>query len=131
VAPHALAIFIPCKRALYSTSLLEACGKLILNTYFSLSSCGDINTTPALDPLTLFDPSKYIVRTLDRSGGPVFCNSNHSAVKSGKTWDLMAFLFSYVMSRGESLIPHKEKCHVALGLFSMFDSGASLTTIIG
>jgi hypothetical protein len=131
VAPHAFAIFIPCKRASYSASLLEACGKLILNTYFSLSPCGDINTTHVPTPSALFDPSKYIVQTLDRSGGHVFCNSSHSAVKSGKTSDLMAFLFSYVMSRGESLIPYKETCHVASGLFSMFDSGALLTTIIG
>jgi hypothetical protein len=60
----------------------------------------------------------------------VFCSSNHSAVKSGSTWDLMAFLFSYVMSRGESSIPHKETRHVVSGLFNMFDSGASLTTMI-
>jgi hypothetical protein len=96
-----------------------------------LSPCGDIKTTPAPAPWTLFDPSKYIVQTLDRSGGHVFCSSNHSAVKSGSTWDLIAFLFTYVISRGESSIPHKETCHVALGLFSMFDSGASLTTMIG
>jgi hypothetical protein len=80
---------------------LEACEKFILSIYFSLSPCGDIMTTPALAPWTLFDPLKYIVQTLDKSSGHVFCNSSHSAVKSGKTWDLMAFLFSYVMSRGE------------------------------
>jgi hypothetical protein len=61
----------------------------------------------------------------------VFCNSSHSTVKSGNTWDLMAFLFSYVMSRGESSIPHKETRPVASGLFSIFDSGTSLTTMIG
>jgi hypothetical protein len=61
----------------------------------------------------------------------VFCSSSHSAMKSGSTWDLMDFLFSYVMSRGESLIPHKETRHVASGLFRIFDSGASLTTMIG
>jgi hypothetical protein len=126
-----LAILIPCSKASYSTSLLDACEKLIYNMYFSLSPCGDISTTPAPASSTLFDPSNYIVQTIDKSGCPVFCNSRHSAVKSGKTWDLMAFLFSYVMSKGESLIPHKETCHVASGLFSMFDSGASLTTIIG
>jgi hypothetical protein len=59
------------------------------------------------------------------------CSSNHSIVKSDSTWDLMAFLFSYVMSRGESSIPHKETHPLASGLFSMFDSGASLTTMIG
>jgi hypothetical protein len=68
---------------------------------------------------------------LDKSGGPVFYNSSHSAVKSGSTWDLMAFLFSYVMSIGESLIPYKETRLVASGLFNIFDSGASLTTMIG
>jgi hypothetical protein len=29
------------------------------------------------------------------------------------------------------LIPHKETCPVASGLFSIFDSGASVTTMIG
>jgi hypothetical protein len=99
--------------------------------YFSLSHCGDISTTPALAPPTLLDPSKYIVQTLDRSGGLVLCNSSHYAVKSDKTWDLMAFLFSYVMSKGEISIPHKETRPVASGLFNMFDSGALLATIIG
>jgi hypothetical protein len=61
----------------------------------------------------------------------VFCYSSHSAVKSGKTWDLIAFRFSYVMSRGDSSIPHKETRPVAEGLFNILDSGASLTTMIG
>jgi hypothetical protein len=61
----------------------------------------------------------------------VFCSSSHSTVKSGSTWDLMTFLFSYVMVRGESLILHKETRHVASELFRIFDSGASLTTTIG
>jgi hypothetical protein len=52
-------------------------------------------------------------------------------MKSGSTWDLMAFLFSYVMSRGESSIPRKETRPVASGLFNIFDSGALLTTMIG
>jgi hypothetical protein len=80
--------------------LFDACGRLIRNTYFNLSPCGDINTTPAPAPSTLLDPSKYIVHTLDKSGGHVFRNSSHSAMKSGRICDLMAFLFSYVMSRG-------------------------------
>jgi hypothetical protein len=61
----------------------------------------------------------------------VFCSSNQSVVKSGSTWDLMAFIFSYLMSKGESSIPRKETRPVASGLFSMFDSGALLTTMIG
>jgi hypothetical protein len=61
----------------------------------------------------------------------VFCSLSHSAVKSGSTWDLIAFLFSYVMSRRDSSIPYKETRPVASGLFNIFDSGASLTTIIG
>jgi hypothetical protein len=104
-----------------------AAGKLFL----VVSPCGDIKTTPAPAPWTLFNPSKYIVQTLDKSGGPVFCNSNHSAAKSSNTLDLMAFLFSYVMSKWESSIPHKETRLVASGLFSIFDSGALLTTMIG
>jgi hypothetical protein len=50
-----------------------------------LLPCGDIKTTPAPAPWTLFDPSKYIVHTLDKLGGPVFCSSSHYAVKSGST----------------------------------------------
>jgi hypothetical protein len=96
-----------------------------------LSPCGDIKTTPAPAPWTLFDPSKYIVHTLDKSGGPVFCSSSHYAMKSGSTWDLIAFRFSYMMFRGDSSIPHKETRPVAAGLFNIFDSGASLTTMIG
>jgi hypothetical protein len=61
----------------------------------------------------------------------VFCNSSHSAVKSGRTCDFIAFRFSYVISRGDNSIPHKETRPVAEGLFNMLDSGASLTTIIG
>jgi hypothetical protein len=115
----------------YSASLLQACGKLILSTYFSLSPCGDIRTTPAAAPWILFEPSKYIVHTLDKSGEPALCNSNHSAVKSGKIYDLIAFRFSCVMSRGDSSIRHKETHPIAKGFFNILDSGASLTTIIG
>jgi hypothetical protein len=46
-------------------------------------------------------------------------------MKSGSTWDLIAFRFSYVMSRGNNSIPHKETRPVAAGLFSIFDSGCS------
>jgi hypothetical protein len=61
----------------------------------------------------------------------MFCNSSHSAVKSGKTWDLIAFRFSYVMSRDDSSIPHKKTRPVAEGLFNISNSGALLTTMIG
>jgi hypothetical protein len=94
-----------------------------------LSPCGDIMTTPAPAPWTLFDPSKYIVHTLDRSGGPVLCNSSHSAVKSDRTCDFIAFHFSYVMSRGDNSVPHKETRPIAKGLFNMLDSGV-LTTCV-
>jgi hypothetical protein len=96
-----------------------------------LLPCGDIRTTPAPAPWILFEPSKYIVHTLDKSSGPALCNSNYSAVKSGRICDLIAFHFSYAMSRGDSSISHKETRHVAEGLFNIFDSRASLTTIIG
>jgi hypothetical protein len=96
-----------------------------------LSPCGDIKTTSAPAPCILFEPSKYIVHTLDRFGGPVFCNSSNSAVKSGKTCDLIVFRFSYVMSRGDNSIPHKKTRPVAEGLFKMLDSDASLTAMIG
>jgi hypothetical protein len=96
-----------------------------------LSPCGEIRSTPAPAPWILFEPSKYIVQTLDKSGGPALCNSSHSAVKSGKIYDLIAFRFSYVMSRGDNSIPHKETRPVAEGLFNILESGASLTTMIG
>jgi hypothetical protein len=115
--------------ASYSASLFDVCGKLIRSTYFNLSPHGDISTTPAPAPSTLLDLSKYIVYTLDKLGGPVLCNSSHSVLKSGRICDLMAFLLSYVMSKGEILIPHKETCPVASRLFNMFDKGASLTTM--
>jgi hypothetical protein len=90
-----------------------------------------VTTTPAPAPCTLFDSSKYIVHTLDKFGGPVFYSSSQSTVKSGRTCDLIAFCFSYVMSKGDNSIPHKETRPVAEGLFNILDSGASLTTIIG
>jgi hypothetical protein len=52
-------------------------------------------------------------------------------VKSGNTWDLIAFRFLYVMSRGDNSIPHRKTRPVADGLFNILDSGASLTTMIG
>jgi hypothetical protein len=88
-----------------------------------LLPCGDIRTTPAPVPWTLFDPSKYIVYTLDRSGGPVFYNSSHSAMKSGNIWDLTAFRFSYMMSRGDNSIPHRETRTIAAELFNYWIVG--------
>jgi hypothetical protein len=111
-APQAFAILMSCNKASYYASLLDALGKLICNTYFILSPCGDINTTPAPAPLTHLEPSKYMVQTLDKLGGPVFCNSSHSAVKSSKICDLIAFRFSYIMSRGKVLFPTRR--HVLL-----------------
>jgi hypothetical protein len=90
-----------------------------------------INYMPTSFLAPLSPRHQYIVHTLDRSGGPVLCNSSHSAVKSGNTCDLIAFCFSYVMSRGDNSIPHKETRPVAEGLFNILDSGASLTTMIG
>jgi hypothetical protein len=77
------------------------------------------------------DPSNYIIQTIDISGGPMFCNFSHPVVKSGRICDLMDFVFSYVMSRGEISIPHKETRPVAFGLFNIFDRRASLTTMTG
>jgi hypothetical protein len=115
---------MPCNRASYSASLFDACGKLIRNTYFSLYPCGDISTTPALAPSNLLDPSNYIVQTPDKSGGPVFCSSSHSAVKSVRICDLMAFLFSYVISRGKFRFPIRR--HVLL----LLDCSIYLTRVL-
>jgi hypothetical protein len=103
------------QHGLYSGSLLDACGKLIYSVYFNLSPCRDISTNPAPMPSTLLDPSNYIVHTINKSGGPVFCSSSHSAVKSGKISDLTAFLFSYVMSNREISIPTRRHTLLLLG----------------
>jgi hypothetical protein len=52
--------------------------KLIRNTYFSLSPCGDISTTPAPTPSTLFDPLKYIVYTFDVVGMTIWVGQGQS-----------------------------------------------------
>src|SRR5664279_2852581 len=69
VAPQALAIRMPCSNASYSASLLDALGKFIWSTYPSLSPFGDVRTTPAHAPSFIFEPSKYMVQELDKSGG--------------------------------------------------------------
>jgi hypothetical protein len=93
VAPHAFAISIPCSRALYSASLLEAFGKFNCKTYRILSPLGEMSTTLAPAPCALFEPSKYM-EELDISGGPGVWISVHSAMKSGRTCDLMALRLS-------------------------------------
>jgi hypothetical protein len=45
-------------------------------------------------------------------------------VNSGSTWDLVAFLFSYVMSIGDSSIPHK----AMFGCQGQVPSGELFTT---
>ncbi|KAK1603301.1 hypothetical protein QYE76_007661 [Lolium multiflorum] len=89
-----------------SLDMADAFGNVIRRTYFNLSPSGETNITPAPAPSNLLDPSKFMVQVLDKSGGPVFCSSIHSAMKSGKTCDFIAFL-SYLMSRGESSIPQR------------------------
>jgi hypothetical protein len=42
----------------------------------------------------------------------VFCNSSHSAVKSGNTCDLITFRFSYMIYRGTTQFPIRR--HVLL-----------------
>ncbi|KAK1663645.1 hypothetical protein QYE76_051804 [Lolium multiflorum] len=76
-----------------SLDMADAFGNVIRRTYFNLSPSGETNITPAPAPSNLLDPSKFMVQVLDKSGGPVFCSSIHSAMKSGKTCDFIAFLF--------------------------------------
>ena len=90
VAPQALAIRIPYKRASYSASLLEALSKLTWSTYFSFSPLGEIRTTQAPAPCFLFYLSKNIFQEFERSGRPGVCTSIHSTRKSGRTWALIA-----------------------------------------
>ncbi|KAK1694535.1 hypothetical protein QYE76_011232 [Lolium multiflorum] len=65
-----------------SLDMADAFGNVIRRTYFNLSPSGDTNITPAPAPSNLLDPSKFMVQVLDKSGGPVFCSSIHSAMKS-------------------------------------------------
>src|SRR3954465_6336671 len=78
VAPHALAIRIPCRSASYSASLFDGCGKSIRKTYFILSRWGDIRTTPEPALVFLLDLSKYIVQEPDISGRAGSCASVQS-----------------------------------------------------
>ncbi|KAK1605960.1 hypothetical protein QYE76_029633 [Lolium multiflorum] len=68
-----------------SLDMADAFGNVIRRTYFNLSPSGETNITPAPAPSNLLDPSKFMVQVLDKSGGPVFCSSIHSAMKSGKS----------------------------------------------
>ncbi|KAK1682381.1 hypothetical protein QYE76_043229 [Lolium multiflorum] len=65
-----------------SLDMADAFGNVIRRTYFNLSPSGETNITPAPAPSNLLDPSKFMVQVLDKSGGPVFCSSIHSAMKS-------------------------------------------------
>jgi hypothetical protein len=95
--------------SIYSESLIKtACQHLLLLVGFDTLIYRKYYDTPSI---------------LVGHHGPVFCSSSHSAIKSGSTWDLIAFRFSYVMSRGDNLIPHKETRPVAAGLFNIFDNG--------
>src|SRR3954465_7327183 len=85
--------------------LFDAFWNVIRRMYFIISPCGEVNITPAPAPSVRLDPSKCMCHVLDKSGGPVFCSSVHSATNSDKICDLIAFLSSYVMSRGEVLFP--------------------------
>src|SRR4051812_37679830 len=90
VASQDLVIRIPCKRASYSASLLEALSKLTWRMYFSFSPLGEISSTPAPAPCFLFDPSKNIFQEFERSGGLGVCASIHSTRKSRRIWALIA-----------------------------------------
>jgi hypothetical protein len=53
---------------------------------------GGISTTPALAPLKVYDPLKYITQWLGNSSMPRKPESVHYAMKSASAWDLIARL---------------------------------------
>jgi hypothetical protein len=65
---QAFAMRIPCNRASYPASLFVGSGKFICITYFILSPCGDMRTTPAPAPMLRFEPWRYMVQEPDVSG---------------------------------------------------------------
>jgi hypothetical protein len=123
VAPQAFAIRMPCRTASYSALLFEGFAKHIRKTYRILSPCGDTRTTPAPAPKTCLEPSTYIVHEFDRSGSSGICASVHSAMKSGRTCDLIADYRWYVISHGPRVIPQSETRPIASGLLSMLETG--------
>jgi hypothetical protein len=95
-----------------------------------LSPYGETRITPAPAPETRLDPSTYMVQQFDRSGSLGNYASVHSAMKFGKTCDLIADCRWYVISQGPRVIPHSETRPVVSGLLRILDTGVEATTMI-
>jgi len=126
--PREIARRSPCSNASYSASLLET-GNSIWNTYFSSSPFGDMNSTPALPPPSLREPSKYIIQCFGRSTGAEIWFSHHSARKSTRAYDLMAVFGWNLISKAPSSTAHLDMRLVASRLWSMSANGKSVTTM--
>jgi hypothetical protein len=89
-----------------------------------------MRTTPAPAPETPLDPLTYIVQLFDKSERSGICALVHSAIKSGRTCDLIADYRWYVISQGPRVIPQSETRPMALGLLSMLETGVEATTMM-
>ena len=80
----------PLTRASYSAALFEV-GKWSQIAYRILTLRGEMKTRPAPTPVFIRDPSKYKVQHSDWICGGGSWVPVHSAMKSTKTWDFIAF----------------------------------------
>jgi hypothetical protein len=68
-----------------------------------------MKSKPAPAPVFISDPSKYMVQSLGCIGALGNWVSTHSARKSAKTWDFMAF-----RGENESVSPMSSTAHFAI-----------------
>jgi len=74
--------------------------------YSMRSPIGEIRTTLAPMPTAISDPSKYSVQYSWQVGGGGICTWVHSAMKSVRTYDLIAVIRMYMMWQPMSLVAH-------------------------
>jgi len=127
--PSSTAIRSPWRHASYSVVLLEA-GKCTRRTYRSLSLVGVMNRMPALAPLMLRVPSKYITQCLGQVAAMGSWISVHSAMKLAKTCDLTDDQLLNSMEYLSSSTTHLMMRPLASLLRRISSSGNSETTVI-
>jgi hypothetical protein len=88
--PSSMVMRNPLTRASYSATLLDA-GKWRRSTWRRCFLRGEMKSRPAPAPVFINDPSKNMVQSSGWIGAAGSWVSTHSATKSAKTWDLMAF----------------------------------------
>jgi hypothetical protein len=68
-----------------------------------------MKSSPALAPVFISDPSKYMVQSSGWIGATGSWVSTHSAMKSAKTWDFIAF-----RGANEIVLPMISTAHFAI-----------------